>query len=669
MKSRVWVTTTACLLALMPGASAWAQLRLKSDRVLPDSDPASSMPVRRSRTALAGSSRLSARSVVASDSTPEDWDRPSGKRLDPARSHWIATFTGDPSRTGADALEQHGLREVESLPGNVWIVSAETPSEQLSTDGAAGSQVLAGFDGWRQFTLADKVSPALRPSGVSGANTSGSNQQGVVIAQDESAPAGLVVEFYSDVPPADARTILLRENLTPVENPGLSPRHLLVHGDGEVARRLADWDEVAYVFPASAELMEGWAVHACAGALGGPSSIGQYIASVGEGWDGAGAHAVSLGYYWGALTSQIPAALAEDEILRALSEWAKYIQLRLTPEFSAGKERTLDILFASGDHGDGYPFDGPGKVLAHTFFPAPPNPEPIAGDMHLDADETWQVGADLDLYSVVLHEMGHALGLAHSDVPGSVMYPYYRRATSLTSEDISAAQRLYAARDSSGGDPSDQPEDPPETPDDPDDPSDPSQPPSEPVRLAILSPTNGDTYQTTQAAVTLAGTAGGGSGIVLVSWAASTGAAGAASGTTSWSTGPLVLQQGDTVFTITAQDAAGASALKPIRVTYTPPTPPASPDNQAPSLEITYPYANSVATSSASITVRGKAHDNVAVVAVLWSTSTGATGVAAGTTNWSSAPIPLLVGINMITIRARDEAGNESWRSLSVRRR
>jgi len=56
-------------------------------------------------------------------------------------------------------------------------------------------------------------------------------------------------------------------------------------------------------------------------------------------------------------------------------------------------------------------------VLAHTFYPSPPNPEPIAGDVHLDDDEEWVIGSDLsvrsvDLFSVSLHELGHALGWA-----------------------------------------------------------------------------------------------------------------------------------------------------------------------------------------------------------------------------------------------------------------
>lgn len=99
------------------------------------------------------------------------------------------------------------------------------------------------------------------------------------------------------------------------------------------------------------------------------------------------------------------------------------------------------------DHHDGAPFDGAGgfeagvfrNVLAHAFFP-PPNGESFAGDVHFDIDETWTVAL---LKNVALHEIGHSLGLDHSAVQGSVMWPSTNGVTELTSDDIAGMQSIY----------------------------------------------------------------------------------------------------------------------------------------------------------------------------------------------------------------------------------
>jgi hypothetical protein len=96
--------------------------------------------------------------------------------------------------------------------------------------------------------------------------------------------------------------------------------------------------------------------------------------------------------------------------------------------------------------------------------------------------------------------------------------------------------------------------------------------------------------------------------------------------------------------------------------------PPTSGDTTPPSLSILSPGLTMVATSSASIAVSGTASDNVGVVSVQWTTSNGYSGTAAGTAQWS-ASVPLLVGNNVVTIRAFDAAGNSSWRAITVVRR
>src|SRR5205823_8316972 len=166
---------------------------------------------------------------------------------------------------------------------------------------------------------------------------------------------------------------------------------------------LAEWDEVAYIFPASPELVNGDDVRACAGAVTTQGPVAQYVlASTGWPQTGARDSPIALHYFFGTLTDKIPAGMVQSEIRRALTEWTKYGNVQFSAGQSAIDPRTINIFFASGAHGDAYPFAPHGAGLAHTFYPAPPNSEPIAGDMHLNADESWNVGSSIDVFSVAL---------------------------------------------------------------------------------------------------------------------------------------------------------------------------------------------------------------------------------------------------------------------------
>jgi hypothetical protein len=72
-----------------------------------------------------------------------------------------------------------------------------------------------------------------------------------------------------------------------------------------------------------------------------------------------------------------------------------------------------------------------------------------------------------------------------------------------------------------------------------------------------------------------------------------------------------------------------------------------------------------VSTSAAAIAVSGTAGGDI--TSVTWSNSTGSSGTAAGTVNWS-ATVPLVTGTNTVTVKAFNGAGS-SWRSLTVVRR
>uniref|UniRef100_A0A336MZA8 CSON006848 protein n=1 Tax=Culicoides sonorensis TaxID=179676 RepID=A0A336MZA8_CULSO len=137
-----------------------------------------------------------------------------------------------------------------------------------------------------------------------------------------------------------------------------------------------------------------------------------------------------------------------SDLRKAFDVWSHYSYLKFTRVYKQ-EEGDIIISFGARYHGDNYPFDGPGYILAHAFYPY--EDPSYGGDVHFDNDENWVEGAQtlhegVDFLSVAIHELGHSLGLAHSYDPEAVMFPYYRGGTSghsLQYDDILGLYELY----------------------------------------------------------------------------------------------------------------------------------------------------------------------------------------------------------------------------------
>ncbi|XP_061589208.1 stromelysin-3-like [Cololabis saira] len=144
---------------------------------------------------------------------------------------------------------------------------------------------------------------------------------------------------------------------------------------------------------------------------------------------------------------RFPWQMPEDKVRRVLRA-AFGIWSAVTPLSFREVTEKPDIVidFARYWHGDTLPFDGPGGILAHAFFPRTQR----EGEVHFDYDENWTLGNNVgtDLLQVAAHEFGHVLGLQHSLVPGAIMSPFYSDTYPLRlgEDDVKGIQYLYGPR-------------------------------------------------------------------------------------------------------------------------------------------------------------------------------------------------------------------------------
>ncbi|MBI5928868.1 MAG: matrixin family metalloprotease [Chloroflexi bacterium] len=163
-----------------------------------------------------------------------------------------------------------------------------------------------------------------------------------------------------------------------------------------------------------------------------PGENGSMQFSLRDPWD-----KTSLTYFFHNCPSNLDCEQARQAIRDSFQTWANVSSLTFS-EVTDVTLADMEVTWASSGDPEGT-LGTPSGVLAYCFFPR------YGGDMWIDDSEPWTIGdgGPEDIISTAVHEIGHGIGLGHSEYTTAIMYPYAGYANKLGEDDINAIQSLY----------------------------------------------------------------------------------------------------------------------------------------------------------------------------------------------------------------------------------